>query len=375
MVKLNFGVIEVFSKGLNWITLPLLAYVTSLELYGKISSYYSLVMILSVFYTFGQNRNILQSKTDELDENTALSVYVGFFLLILSVFFIGSFLEDKNLYLCVILAFFLSIYTNFSLKIRANNNLKEFVFFKSYYGVRLLLLLLFLWIYPSFKTFIWIDVILLLIFFGAKFKFIKPKNNFKYLINQTKKSLLMMCFSFSIIFIMGFDKIYLSKHIEYSVIGGYNLAFVFATGITFLASYFAIIYERNIYISHELTQARLRTNEFIKKTIFFSIISLPFVFFVYWIYSKFIMVDPRIKIFFIIYFSQLIYFFCLGKSFLLIYRGEYRKLALLSIFSAGLNVLLNIFLVRDYSILGSALSNLISFLIMALFFIFWSEDK
>jgi O-antigen/teichoic acid export membrane protein len=375
MVKVNFGIIEVFSKGLNWITLPLLAYITSLELYGKISSYYSLVMILSVFFTFGQNRNILQSKIEELDENSALSVYISFFLFIISIILISFFSLDKNFYLCAILALFLAIYTNYSLKIRAENNIEKFILFKVYYLMRLLLLLIILWMYPSFKTFIWVDALLLIGFFIFQFRPRVPKSSFKELMRKIKSSLMVMSFSFCIIFIMGFDKIYLLDRVDDSLIGEYNLAFVFATGITFLASYFAIIYERNIYISNNVAQASFQTNAFIKKTIVFSIILFPLVGFIYWFYSKILIGNSNIVIFSIIYFSQLIYFFCLGKSFLLTYKGGYKKIAIVSIISIGVNILFNMLLVQDFSIIGSAFSNLISFLIMSFFLFFWSVDN
>lgn len=375
MIRLNFGLIEVFSKGLNWIALPLLAYVTTLELYGKISSYYALVMILSIFYTFGQNRNILQSKINELEENTALSVYIGLFLLIISFFVVAFFLEDNNFYLCAILAFLLSVYNNYSLKIRSENKTHNFMFFKSYYGFRLILLLLFLWFYPSFDTFFLVDVTLLTIFLISQFRLIKPKSSLNQLYTKTKNSLMMMFFSFSIIFIMGFDKIYLSSHVEYGEIGRYNLAFVFATGVTFMASYFAISYERDIYTSNDLVLAQSKTNDFIKKTVYCSVILFPLILSIYWLYSIFVGTEPKIKIFSLIYTSQIIYFFCLGRSFLLTYMGEYKKIAIMALMAIIVNISLNIILVGDYSVTGSALSNLFSFMIMACCFFVWSKDR
>nr|EKU9030759.1 hypothetical protein [Acinetobacter baumannii] len=46
---MNYGLIEVVAKGANWITLPLLALVTTANLYGELAYYYLVIVLTGTF--------------------------------------------------------------------------------------------------------------------------------------------------------------------------------------------------------------------------------------------------------------------------------------------------------------------------------------
>lgn len=374
MFKANFGSVEIISKGLNWITLPFIAYISTIELYGELASYYSLVAILSMFYIFGQNRFILSSNDMELQENTSLSVYFSALMFIVSIFILLAIQNDPIIYLCSISALLLAIHSNYSIKLRADNNLKSFFIYKLYYFIRLFLLVFLIYLYPNVYVFFIIDSLLLLFFILLTFRPIKV-NNIAKIFSRIKRSFMVMCFSFSIVFIMAFDKIFLSKYENYADIGEYSLAFIFASSLTFVASYFAIIHEREIYISKDFKEAEKNRKLFLKRTITSSVVMLPFLFFAYFSYCYILELKSNWIIFLTIYFSQCIYFYCLSQSYIVTYLNEYKILSTIAIISISTNIILNIFLVDYLSILGSAVSNLLTFIAMLLLFKWWRVSK
>lgn len=75
---MNYGLIEVVSKGINWITLPLLALVTTAVLYGEVAYYYLIIVLTGTFFAFGQNRVILSSQDNEVEIKK--NILISFFL-------------------------------------------------------------------------------------------------------------------------------------------------------------------------------------------------------------------------------------------------------------------------------------------------------
>ena len=375
MFKANFGSVEIISKGLNWITLPFIAYIATIELYGELASYYSLVAILSMFYTFGQNRFILSSNNMELEGNTSLSVYFSTLMFIISIIILLTIQNDPIMYLCSISALLLAIYTNCSIKLRAENNIKLFFMYKLYYLIRLFFLVFFIYLYPHVYLFFIIDSILLLFFISINFRPVKVKFNIVNILSRMKNSFMVMCFSFSIVFIMAFDKIFLSKYENYTDIGEYSLAFVFASSLTFIASYFSIIHEREIYISKNFQEAEINRKLFFKKTIMSSIVMFPFLFSAYFSYCYILDLKTNCIIFLTIYISQCIYFYCLSQSYIITYLNKYKALSTIAIISVSSNIVLNLLLVDHFSILGSAASNLITFIVMLLIIKWWRIIK
>ncbi|MEX3709509.1 hypothetical protein ABUP62_13055 [Acinetobacter baumannii] len=80
---MNYGLIEVVAKGANWITLPLLALVTTANLYGELAYYYLVIVLTGTFLAFGQNRVILSSEKENIETKKNISILISFILLFL----------------------------------------------------------------------------------------------------------------------------------------------------------------------------------------------------------------------------------------------------------------------------------------------------
>ena len=59
-IKLTFGITEVICKAINWITLPLIAFIVSSDRYGSAVLIYAYITIFSTLMLFGQGRSILK---------------------------------------------------------------------------------------------------------------------------------------------------------------------------------------------------------------------------------------------------------------------------------------------------------------------------
>ncbi|MFG4673713.1 hypothetical protein ACFZ80_13635, partial [Acinetobacter baumannii] len=135
---MNYGLIEVVAKGANWITLPLLALVTTANLYGELAYYYLVIVLTGTFLAFGQNRVILSSEKENIETKKNISILISFILLFfveLFLFFLGYF--ELKIFIAILCGCFFAIQNNLSLTFRAQNEIDSFIKIKTYYLFRI----------------------------------------------------------------------------------------------------------------------------------------------------------------------------------------------------------------------------------------------
>lgn len=374
-IKFNFGLIEVLSKGLNWITLPILALIVSPDFYGEIVYYFILIVLCSTIMLFGQGRFLLQSKNSNIDDNlikTGIVSFVVFNLMVLGFYFYGS--GDLKYYLVLMCAFLLTIYTNYSLKFRVLNKSKQFLLCRTYYLVRFLTFLIFFSLYNKIILYyFYMELFLLFLYnlFLFKFKYVSLSDFFLLF----KSGFFLTIYGCAIYIIMNFDKLYIGYFFEKKLLAEYALAFSAATSVGFISSYFAIKYEREIYISLNYSEAIKVSRKFLKSTIISSLIASPFICLAYSFYAIHVGIELNISAFFGILIGQLLYFVFLSNSFLQTYLRNNYFLMILSVIILVVNIIGNILLIDLIEINGAVIVNLISFLLMAVLVCLYSRSR
>lgn len=368
---MNYGLIEVVSKGINWITLPLLALVTTAVLYGEVAYYYLIIVLTGTFFAFGQNRVILSSQDNEVEIKKNISILISFFLVAVVealVYFLG-YLELK-LFFAILCGCFFAIQNNISLAFRAQNRINDFALLKTYYVVRIITIFLVVYFTRSIEWYLFFELLILIVYFLAfsKFKFIK--NDFN-VITSLKDGLILVMYAISMYLITNIDKFYIEHLFSKEVLASYYFLFSLSTSFTFISAYFSIRYERDIYNSPNYTVARLRAGEFAKKTILFSILIFPFIFLFYYFYVGFTSLDYKPYWFIMVFIAQLIYFVSIKETYVLTYLKKNKIIFYCSFFVLFFSVILNYFLIKFIGVLGSILTLIFCYtvfwLVMAFF--------
>lgn len=365
-IEFNFGLIEVLSKGLNWITLPILALIVSPDFYGEIVYYFILIVLCNTIMLFGQSRFLLQSKSNDIEGNLVKTVIVSFFifnLMVFGLYFYG--VEDLNYYLVLICAFLLTVYSNYSLKFRVVNDTKKFLLCRTYYFIRFLVFLIFFSLYnKKILYYFYIELFLLFLYnlFLFKFKCVSLGG----LPLLFKSGFFLTIYGCSIYVIMNFDKLYIGHFYEKKLLAEYALAFSAATSVGFISSYFAIKYEREIYTSLNYNEAIKFSKKFMNSTILSSLIVSPFICLAYSLYAIHVGIELNIGAFFGVLIGQLLYFVFLSNSFLQTYLRNNYFLMLLSVVILIVNIIGNVLLIDLIQINGAVLVNLISFFLMSI---------
>lgn len=374
-IEFNFGLIEVLSKGLNWITLPILALIVSPDFYGEIVYYFIFIVLCSTIMLFGQGRFLLQSKNSDIDDNLIKTIIVSFVifnLMVLGFYFYGS--GGLKYYLVLMCAFLLTVYTNYSLKFRILNKPKQFLLCRTYYLVRFLVFLGFFSFYNKIILYyFYIELFLLFLYnlFLFKFKYVSLTGFFLLF----KSGFFLTIYGCAMYIIMNFDKLYIGYFFEKKLLAEYALAFSAATSIGFISSYFSIKYEREIYISSNYNEAIQVSQKFLKSTIISSLIVSPFICLAYYFYAIHVGIELNIGAFFGILIGQLLYFVFLSNSFLQTYLRNNYFLMILSVIILVLNIFGNVLLIDLLEINGAVVVNLISFFLMAVLVCLYSRYR
>ncbi|XGV33731.1 lipopolysaccharide biosynthesis protein [Acinetobacter indicus] len=367
--------IEVVSKGINWITLPLLALVATAGLYGEVAYYYLIIVLTGTLFAFGQNRVILSSQNNEVETKKNISILISFFLVIVVealIYFLGYF--ELKLFFAILCGCFFAIQNNLSLTFRAQNRVNDFALLKTYYVVRIITIFLVVYFTRSIEWYLFFELLILIVYFMAfsKFKFVK--NDFN-VITSLKDGLILVMYAISMYLITNIDKFYIEHLFSKEVLASYYFLFSLSTSFTFISAYFSIRYERDIYNSPNYTVARLRAGEFAKKTILLSILIFPFIFLFYYFYVGFTSLDYKPYWFIMVFIAQLIYFVSIKETYVLTYLKKNKIIFYCSFFVLFFSVILNYILIKFIGVLGSILTLIFCYTIFGLGMAFFNSKN
>ncbi|HEC0708458.1 TPA: hypothetical protein R1R96_003113, partial [Acinetobacter baumannii] len=203
---MNYGLIEVVAKGANWITLPLLALVTTANLYGELAYYYLVIVLTGTFLAFGQNRVILSSEKENIETKKNISILISFILLFfveLFLFFLGYF--ELKIFIAILCGCFFAIQNNLSLTFRAQNEIDSFIKIKTYYLFRIVSIFIIVYFTKSIELYLLSELAILILYFIFFSKF-RLYNKTLDILNSLKDGFILVMYAISMYLITNLDK-------------------------------------------------------------------------------------------------------------------------------------------------------------------------
>ncbi|HAV6182226.1 TPA: hypothetical protein JI320_13650, partial [Acinetobacter baumannii] len=194
---MNYGLIEVVAKGANWITLPLLALVTTANLYGELAYYYLVIVLTGTFLAFGQNRVILSSEKENIETKKNISILISFILLFfveLFLFFLGYF--ELKIFIAILCGCFFAIQNNLSLTFRAQNEIDSFIKIKTYYLFRIVSIFIIVYFTKSIELYLLSELAILILYFIFFSKF-RLYNKTLDILNSLKDGFILVMYAIS----------------------------------------------------------------------------------------------------------------------------------------------------------------------------------
>lgn len=359
---LNYGLIEVVSKGANWVTLPLLALVATSTLYGEIAYYYLIIILTSTFFAFGQNRIILSSKKNDINTKKNVSIIISFILFLIIQLFLFLFDCLKfEIFISILCGCLFSINNNLALAIRAHDSLKDFFKIKTYYIIRLFLIFNIIFFFKDLNYYLFFEFFLLLFYFilFSKFNWVR---SFETIQLSLKDGFVLMMYSISIYLIMNIDKFIIEHLYSKEILASYYFLYSVSTSFTFILAFFSIKYEREVYSSIDVVSAKNSSNACIRHTILFSFLASPVVFGIYYLYTRLTFLEFKPYWFILLFIAQLIYFLSLKESYILTYLRKNNVIFYSSFFILFVSVTLNYYLIDLFGIIGAIFTLIICYL-------------
>ncbi|HAV6022607.1 TPA: hypothetical protein JI243_15340, partial [Acinetobacter baumannii] len=218
---MNYGLIEVVAKGANWITLPLLALVTTANLYGELAYYYLVIVLTGTFLAFGQNRVILSSEKENIETKKNISILISFILLFfveLFLFFLGYF--ELKIFIAILCGCFFAIQNNLSLTFRAQNEIDSFIKIKTYYLFRIVSIFIIVYFTKSIELYLLSELAILILYFIFFSKF-RLYNKTLDILNSLKDGFILVMYAISMYLITNLDKFYIEHIFTKDVLASY----------------------------------------------------------------------------------------------------------------------------------------------------------
>ncbi|HAV6229687.1 TPA: hypothetical protein JI323_12340, partial [Acinetobacter baumannii] len=229
---MNYGLIEVVAKGANWITLPLLALVTTANLYGELAYYYLVIVLTGTFLAFGQNRVILSSEKENIETKKNISILISFILLFfveLFLFFLGYF--ELKIFIAILCGCFFAIQNNLSLTFRAQNEIDSFIKIKTYYLFRIVSIFIIVYFTKSIELYLLSELAILILYFIFFSKF-RLYNKTLDILNSLKDGFILVMYAISMYLITNLDKFYIEHIFTKDVLASYYFLFSLSTSFT-----------------------------------------------------------------------------------------------------------------------------------------------
>lgn len=387
----SYGFVEGFAKGLNKLTLLVLPFFLTTIDYGKVGLLASIEMIVPLVSLLGFERAILRFYSDK-DEYKGFNKTVFssvlwmhlFLLCILSlsyVFGVRTFFGLNvfpDLFLIIALIYFQGTNLITLNMLRVNEDHKTYFKGRIYIQLtKFVLVIACVYLMNSYLGYVvgsLIGAIISNFVYTAKSRKTEVKEHF----NRHTFSTLFI-FSWPFIFhgvagnlLVNADKFILQRFLTLNDVGLYTLAYSLGSSMIFAYVGISVFMEPMIYKENDLIKRNLLLNKFFVAALSFGIVAyaaiciasfyvLPVLYDVK--YSDVFQYAPLIAI------SFLIYPFYLKSNYKMIYEKKSLNIAVVSILSSIINIVLNIYLVPIYGIYAAVITTLISYILQAFMFV------
>ena len=269
-LKRNFGIIEVFSKGINWLTIPILAILTTPEIYSQVILNYTYITIITTVVSFGQGRVILKY----CSKNLKWPFYVvNIFTIKITILLIIYCLYNNYNYFLIVAGYLMCVHNFACLRYRSIEDVNNFLSLRVSYPILRSVFVLFSILYFE-KLEYYVFAECMAAFIPLIFTFLKEDFNSKVLnvnFNQLETSVKLSfpIFIQSIILLISgqMDKLMVGKFLGMEFLASYGVIISLSTSTVFLFSYYSMLYEKDIYRSDKLESVIL-SDKFKNKSIF-----------------------------------------------------------------------------------------------------------
>ncbi len=387
---LIFTLSTILNKGMNFFILPVLTFYLTKDDYGHLGFIVSVVAIASIYMGLWPP-NFIMAKFSSFGKEK-MSLYMGNIFVILGVSFVVIFLfffATKDIFfenfentskLIVLICFytlFMVVFNIFNTIIQLEKNAFKYALFQSFYlfcslGIALVLII---WFHFDWRGKFYAELFILsLISIYAVYYFIKERYlQFNIDISKIKTLvfyLFPMTFHVIGLFLMGtIDKVFLAKYLNLEAVGIYTIAMTMSIIVNIV--YDSAIKAWEPYFFEKISSNSKNDQNFIIKTV---LIYSGFVILTAYIYLLLIptvfsiMIDEKFN-------ASLLYIPLLVTGFafeglrkplasFLMHKNMVKTLGVISLFAAGVNIVLNIILIQKYGISGAAYATIVSFAIL-----------
>jgi O-antigen/teichoic acid export membrane protein len=373
IIKLNFGHVEIISKGLNWLYFPILALILKPEILGEIVLIQSMVAILSSVLIFGQNRVVLKYTIPKSRFVLFVSTFIVTCLASILLLF-NTFLEYQYAQYVLFVTYFLTIHTLLSLTIRANENLYLFKVVRlTHVFIRLLVGCVFVYVTGNALYYLAGDFIGVIITFII-YRLIPSNNTCSYKeIKENIRSDTTKYVKFGIpLFFQGvvaslstnLDRFILNENGYSDHLGSYGIIVAVSSSIVFILAYYAVIYEVEIYRGAHNVDANRISNDFLRKSIISSLLVTPFLLLAYYCIYR---INPALDFhpipFVIFSVCNILMAYYFKYSYLCTYSEQTGLILKVSLVLAILIITLNYLLIPLFGMQGAAWAKLLAILI------------
>jgi O-antigen/teichoic acid export membrane protein len=360
------GLSEIFSKILSWLSLAIIPFFTSPDIYGEIVLYYSIILFIIPIIIFGQDRLILKNNPNtELVNSFAFSIIIWSIIAVVSIFF--------NYFLAVFAALFLGFNKFYLTFYRSKEQLKKYAINRFGYSViRFILLFLTVYYFYSLRNYLVAESIAAFfvtvggIFFCLKNRkqlFLDYKNRFFH-------GLPLMLHGLSLFGLALVDRFILKKYTNLTVVGNYSFIYIFASGLIFLYSIISILQEKKIYLSKNNSELFFNVKKTLLMMFLIGFIGCIGSIAVYNLIFKYNLVKDYTYYFdelLILLLAHLILPIYLVSNYILIQKDKGGYLLGSSMFALLVNVAFNMILIPTYGLQGAVLATLISNIMLVFF--------
>lgn len=357
------GLSEILAKVLSWLSLAIIPFFASPDVYGEIVLYYSVVLFILPIIVFGQDRLILKNNPDkELINSFIFSLVVWVTLSIFAIFL--------DYFLSVLAALFLGFNKFYVTFYRSKEQLKKYAINRIFYSIfRFLLIFLVIYKFYTLNNYLLAESLAaLLVTIGGIFLLIKNKKNISFNFKERfNHGFPLMLHGISLFGIALVDRFVLKEYTDLSVVGNYSFIYIFASGLIFLYSIISILQEKKIYISKNNRELMLNVKHTFWMMILIGTIGCVGSIFIYYIVFKLNLVKDYGYYFnelLVLLLAHLILPVYLISNYVLIQSNKSSYLLGCSFFALIINIISNLLLIPTYGLQGAVYATLISNMIL-----------
>ncbi len=366
---------EAIARGCNWLLLASLPFFLTENTYGTIVILSSYLLLISNVGVVGQNKVILRYVDEKNNSYLPYNIIISTFTTIIVFSITLYFFEIKESYIFQLLIATL-LFTNYSLYIAyARKSFGSYRYAKIRFGyslTRLVIGLTLIVIYQEPIYYLYAEIFALLI------GFLISKPSFASLFKRrlsVRDSVCIKSLKFGVpliihslaVFGLAFsDRLILSLYLTSDAVGRYAALYTYAASLSFIYAILAVTWEPRIYRAISCSDAENIANNFLRKCLTYgSTVGVVIFIFYYSIFIKFKGTDTStILPFLLILAGHLVIPFYFKMNYLLAKAEKTALISLSSVIAGVCNILLNLYLVPIYGILGAAITTLLSYILL-----------